>query len=63
MKFILHIECNNDVFNDEAGNWKPANEVAIVLRNLADKITDRLDIYKMHDSNGNGIGFAQFMED
>lgn len=62
--FRIHIETDNAAFDPDA-----APEVARILRELADRLTDHADMndhvvrLPLRDVNGNGIGFAIYHPD
>lgn len=54
-KLTLTIEANNDAFHDSK-----EQEVARILRELADKIESGADEVILRDINGNRVGIAEF---
>ena len=58
MQFKLNIHCNNAAFGD---TQEDANvEVAAILRKLAQQIEDGFRTVYVNDTNGNGVGYAEF---
>lgn len=57
-KFVLHIKCDNDAFVDNE-----SQEVADILRKLADQIEQGYTASYLLDSNGNTVGYAEFKEE
>lgn len=58
MKFTVEIDCSNAAFGED--EFDRNFEVAHLLRNLAIKVEDLMDL-TIHDSNGNKVGFAAFV--
>jgi len=61
MKFVLSINCNNDVFQPDA-----LPEVAILLRQVAQRLDDgdSADYYRnITDSNGNIVGTFKLIKE
>lgn len=66
MKFVLAIQCDNAAFGDEDDEDRDtvlAAEVASILKNTARRIEDGSEYMRLHDSNGNAVGVAQFTKD
>lgn len=57
-KFKVHINCGNDAFATA-----PEEEVARILRKLADQIEQGFTGCYLTDYNGNTVGFAEFKEE
>ena len=58
MQFKLNIHCNNAAFGDTQDD---ANvEVAAILRKLAEQIEAGFHTVYVNDTNGNGVGYAEF---
>ena len=59
MRFIVDIECENDVFQDDNLGY----EVAGILNEVASDLElGILEIPQLHDTNGNRVGWAGFID-
>lgn len=61
MKFTLEIDCDNAAFTGEDGDADM--EVAMILRNAAERVEAGRNSGKLLDSNGNSVGKFLFTEE
>lgn len=58
MTITITIDCDNAAFHDDEGHQHAGPEVARILRDYADEITDEThpEDMKLRDVNGNTVG-------
>lgn len=62
MKFVATIECDNAAF-DEFNEGDLHSETGDILYKLANKIKDGHSACYLNDSNGNKVGYAEFIKE
>ena len=64
MKFIVEIDCDNAAFMNDDSAPVNGQELARILRDIADKAENgqNVDGITLRDINGNSVGMSQFSD-